>query len=250
MIRLQDIDKSYDGNQVFQQLNLEIPGSQSTVLIGPSGCGKSTLLRIIIGLVIPEQGQVYIADRELTAQDIRLVRQKMGFVIQEGGLFPHFTARQNIVLMAEYLRWDTSKINNRLDELTSLTQFPKDGLDRYPSQLSGGQRQRVSLMRALMLDPQVLLLDEPLGSLDPMIRANLQKDMVDIFKSLEKTVILVTHDMGEAAVFADKIVLMNNGRIVQHGSLAELIKEPKDLFVTQFIHSQSEPWHLLEKMSS
>jgi len=250
MIQLQNIHKSFNETHVFRGLYLKIGATKTTVLIGPSGCGKSTLLRIVIGLITPESGTVLIDGKPLDEADIRAIRQKMGFVIQEGGLFPHFTAKQNVVLMAEYLDWDSNRVLERLAELTDLTQFPRDGLTRYPHELSGGQRQRVSLMRALMLDPQVLLLDEPLGALDPMIRADMQKDMVSIFRRLEKTVILVTHDMGEAAVFADEIVLMNDGRVIQQGSLKALIQNPADPFVTRFIHSQSEPWSRLEEMSS
>ena len=143
--------------------------------------------------------------------------------------------------MANYLREDAAKTTTRLNELRELTHFPEDGLDRYPAELSGGQRQRVSLMRALMLDPDVLLLDEPLGALDPMIRAGLQEELRDIFRTLSKTVVMVTHDVGEAGYFGDEIVLMRDGRIVQKGSLEDFVKSPVEDFVTQFINAQRSP---------
>ena len=165
----------------------------------------------------------------------------MGYVIQEGGLFPHLTAAANVTLMARHLEWPPDRLQTRLQALAALTQFPAEALGRYPVQLSGGQRQRVSLMRALMLDPDVLLLDEPLGALDPMIRADLQTDLKRIFQQLHKTVVLVTHDLGEAAFLGDVIVLMRAGEIVQQGPLAELLQTPAEPFVTDFINAQRIP---------
>ena len=159
-------------------------------------------------------------------------------MIQEGGLFPHLTARDNVALMARYVGWSKDRIQKRIDELSDLAQFPRDGLSRYPVQLSGGQRQRVSLMRALMFDPDVLLMDEPLGSLDPMIRSDLQADLKSIFRTLRKTVVLVTHDMSEAALLGDIIVLLRDGEILQIGTLDELVRSPSDPFVTRFINAQ------------
>lgn len=162
-------------------------------------------------------------------------------MIQEGGLFPHLSAGDNVVLMARHLKWDSARIRKRLYDLAEIARFPIDGLSRFPAQISGGQRQRVSLMRALMLDPDALLLDEPLGALDPMIRAELQTDLRQIFQSLKKTVILVTHDMGEADFFGDLIVLLRDGEIVQTGSLGEFLLSPADPFVTHFISAQRSP---------
>jgi osmoprotectant transport system ATP-binding protein len=162
----------------------------------------------------------------------------MGYVVQDGGLFPHLTAGENAMLMARYLGWERRRLDDRLAELTKLTQFPADGLERYPVQLSGGQRQRVGLMRALFLDPDVLLFDEPLGALDPIIRLDLQEVLRSIFRSLGKTVVLVTHDLGEAAYFGDRIVLLRAGRIVQQGTLRDFVERPADPFVTQFINAQ------------
>ncbi|KOR28604.1 ABC transporter ATP-binding protein, partial [Achromatium sp. WMS3] len=190
-------------------------------------------------------GSVTFEDTPITKENAMTMRHTMGYVIQEGGLFPHLTTRQNATLMARYLGWDTVRIEKRVAELAELVQLPADMLDRFPTQLSGGQRQRISLMRALMLDPHLLLLDEPLGALDPMIRSTLQEDLKTIFKQLGKTVIIVTHDIGEAGFLGDNIVLLNtNGRIVQQGSLEELVHKPADPFVTEFINAQRIPLEL------
>jgi osmoprotectant transport system ATP-binding protein len=162
----------------------------------------------------------------------------MGYVIQDGGLFPHLTAAQNVLLMARHLRSPDSVNPGRLAELCALTRFPEEGLNRYPVELSGGQRQRVSLMRALMLQPDVLLLDEPLGALDPLVRAGLQTDLKEIFRQLSQTVVLVTHDMAEAGYLADTIVLMSEGRIVQAGTLDDLRDRPATPFVSKFLSAQ------------
>jgi osmoprotectant transport system ATP-binding protein len=238
MIELRTITKNFGRTPALQAITLSFQEGKTTVLIGPSGCGKSTILRLIIGLIMPDNGSVHFRDSKIEKGSLRDYRQKMGYVIQEGGLFPHLTARDNAALMARHLGWEKGRIDERLQQLTELTQFPREGLDRYPAQLSGGQRQRVSLMRALMLDPDVLLLDEPLGALDPMIRADLQEDLKRIFRTLQKTVILVTHDMGEAVFLGDRIILLREGRIMQQGTPNELVNSPSDPFVTRFINAQ------------
>lgn len=162
----------------------------------------------------------------------------MGYVIQDGGLFPHLSARDNVALLASHLGWDQPRIDARLETLADLVQIPMDRLDSFPLQLSGGQQQRISLMRALMLDPDVLLLDEPLGALDPMIRADLQSDLRRIFRTLDKTVVLVTHDLHEAGYFGDTILLLRDGRIEQQGTFAELLDQPATPFVESFINAQ------------
>jgi osmoprotectant transport system ATP-binding protein len=238
---LNGVAKRYAGRTALGPLSLEIPVGRTTVLIGPSGCGKSTLLRILIGLIQTNDGTVTFDGAPVTAETARAVRLRTGYVIQDGGLFPHLTARGNVSLMARHLGWDRGRIEARVRELAELTRFPADGLDRYPQQLSGGQRQRVGLMRALLLDPDALLLDEPLGALDPLVRADLQTELRDLFRSLGKTVILVTHDLGEAAYFADQVVLLKDGRIVQAGSAADLWRRPADPFVTRFVQAQRGP---------
>lgn len=241
MFALADVSKSYAGRPVLGPLSLQMPAGRTTALIGPSGCGKSTLLRLLIGLVVPDAGAVTFDGAPVTTETARAVRLRVGYVIQDGGLFPHLTARGNVTLMARHLGRDRDSITARVTELASLTRLPLDALDRYPHQLSGGQRQRVGLMRALMLDPDALLLDEPLGALDPLVRADLQTELRDIFRSLGKTVVLVTHDLGEAAYFADRVVLLRDGRVVQEGSPADLWHRPADPFVTLFVQAHRGP---------
>ena len=245
MIELSGVSKAFGRTTALQSIDVVVAPEKTTVLIGPSGCGKSTVLRLMIGLIRPDNGTVRLQGAEVTPEVVLAVRQRMGYVIQEGGLFPHLTARQNITLMARHLTWDAGRIELRLEELSELTQFPTASLQRFPVQLSGGQRQRVSLMRALMLDPDVLLLDEPLGSLDPMMRSEMQAELKNIFRQLGKTVVMVTHDMAEAAFFGDCIVLMRAGAIIQQGTLHDLINAPGDPFVTNFINAQRMPLEAL-----
>ena len=239
MIRFRAVAKRFgDGPPALAGINLEIEGGQTTVLIGPSGCGKSTLLRLIIGLLEPTSGEVEVAGRTVTRADVLELRRRVGYVIQDGGLFPHLTARENITLMARHFRSPSAEIDARLTELCELTRFAKQNLDRYPVELSGGQRQRVSLMRALMLKPELLLLDEPLGALDPLVRARLQNELKEIFAQLAQTIVLVTHDMAEAAFLGDTLVLMNEGRVVQQGRFDDLRTRPASDFVSEFINAQ------------
>jgi osmoprotectant transport system ATP-binding protein len=242
MFELREISKSFGTTQAVRSLSLSVEPESTTVLIGPSGCGKSTLLRLMNGLVRPDAGEVRFENEGVTAETELRLRLRMGYVIQDGGLFPHLTARANVTLMARHLRWDNVRIEKRIGELIDLTRFPPDALDRFPQQLSGGQSQRVSLMRALMLDPDVLLLDEPLGALDPMIRADLQEELRGIFRRLAKTVVLVTHDLGEAGYLGDTIVLLRAGGIVQSGTFEELIASPATGFVSDFVQAQRKPW--------
>jgi osmoprotectant transport system ATP-binding protein len=241
MLELRGVSKAYGRLPALAPTDLDVEAERTTALIGPSGCGKSTLLRLMIGLIRPDTGSVRFDGVELSPENVLSLRPRMGYVIQDGGLFPHLTARGNASLMPRHLGWTAERTEARLAELVALARLPKDGLERYPVQLSGGQRQRVSLLRALMLDPAVLLLDEPLGALDPMIRAELQLDLRQIFRTLRKTVVLVTHDLGEAAFFADRLVLLREGRIVQQGTFEELVRSPAEPFVTRFIHAQRGP---------
>ena len=238
LIQLVDVAKRFTDTPALHSTNLSIECGTTTVLIGPSGCGKSTLLRLIIGLVEPDAGTIDFDGSPMTHDKIDVLRRRIGYVIQEGGLFPHLTARANVLLMARHLGKRDGEMQSRLSELCALTRFPEDLLGRYPVELSGGQRQRVSLMRALMLSPELLLLDEPLGALDPLVRAALQKDLKEIFARLQQTALLVTHDLAEAAYFGDEIVLMNEGHIVQRGSIADLRERPASDFVCEFINAQ------------
>ncbi len=211
LVQLVGVSKTFGDAAAVHAVDLSVEQGRTTVLIGPSGCGKSTLLRLIVGLLEPDTGEIQFDGTQLRPDKIDIVRRRVGYVIQEGGLFPHLTAQGR---------------------------FPENLLDRYPLELSGGQRQRVSLMRALMLSPELLLLDEPLGALDPLVRAALQKDLKEIFARLRQTALLVTHDLAEAAYLGDEIVLMNEGRIVQQGSLNDLQQNPASNFVSEFINAQ------------
>ena len=238
MLELKGATKRFEDVVAVHPTDLEVEEGKTTVFIGPSGCGKSTTLRLLVGLLQPDDGTVFFDDDPLTEDRMLEMRRRMGYVIQGGGLFPHLTARENICLMPEHLDWEADRTEAKLQELVEMTHFPAEGLDRYPIELSGGQQQRVSLMRALVLDPEVILLDEPLGALDPLIRADLQTELKDIFNRLGKTVVIVTHDMDEAAFFGHSIVLMRDGRVVQQGSLQDLLEAPADPFVTEFIRAQ------------
>jgi osmoprotectant transport system ATP-binding protein len=238
LVRLIGVSKSFGGIIALHPTDLDFKPGLTTALIGPSGCGKSTLLRLIIALLAPDHGKVIFDATEVTATNAQEIRRRVGYVIQEGGLFPHLTARANVLLMSRHLGRPMREMDARLEELCALSQFPREALDRYPAELSGGQRQRVSLMRALMLSPEVLLLDEPLGALDPLVRSALQRDLKEIFARLNQTAVLVTHDMGEAAYLGGEIVLMNEGRIVQRGSADDLRDRPASEFVSEFINAQ------------
>ena len=250
MLELAGVSKRYGDVQALAPTDLTVAEAQTTVLIGPSGCGKSTLLRLIAGLIRPDSGSIIVEGTPLAPANIMALRHRMGYVIQEGGLFPHFNVRRNVTLMAHQLGWDTARIETRLRELAGLVRLPAALFERYPGELSGGQRQRVSLMRALMLDPRLLLLDEPLGALDPMIRYELQQELKAIFKKLAKTVVMVTHDIAEAAYFGHTLVLMRDGRIVQQGNIQQLAQSPAEPFVEQFITAQRGPMQQLNEALS
>src|SRR6266480_990136 len=248
LVQLVGVSKTFGDAAAVHATDLSVERGKTTVLIGPSGCGKSTLLRLVIGLIQPDSGEIQFDGAQFRADKparhnlgeggIDIVRRRIGYVIQEGGLFPHLTARGNILLMARHLGRADNEMRARLSELCGVTRFTENLLGRYPLELSGGQRQRVSLMRALMLSPELLLLDEPLGALDPLVRAALQKDLKEIFARLRQTALLVTHDLAEAAYLGDEIVLMHEGRIVQKGSLADLQRNPAGNFVSEFINAQ------------
>jgi len=238
LVRLFDVSKRYAGIAALHSTNLSIECGKTTVLIGPSGCGKSTLLRLIIRLIEADSGRIDFGGEPINPDNIDNLRRRIGYVIQEGGLFPHLTARANVLLMARHVGKSQDEMRTRLLELCELTRFSEKLLLRYPVELSGGQRQRVSLMRALMLSPELLLLDEPLGALDPLVRASLQEDLKEIFAQLGQTVLFVTHDLAEAIYFGDEIVLMNEGRVLQKGPVTDLRERPADPFVSEFINAQ------------
>jgi osmoprotectant transport system ATP-binding protein len=241
ILQLVSVSKRFDGAPALHETSLDVQTARTTVLLGPSGCGKTTALRLMLGLLRPDTGQVLFKEAPLGEEELRLARPRMGYVVQDGGLFPHLTALGNVQLMARHLRWTEARMRERVAELAELVQLPGSALGRHPSELSGGQKQRVALMRALMLDPELLFLDEPLGALDPLVRADLQTELRDIFRALGKTVVLVTHDLGEAAFFADRVVLLRDGQILQQGSPADLWHRPADPFVTRFVQAQRGP---------
>jgi osmoprotectant transport system ATP-binding protein len=237
-IAFENVTHRYPHAVAVDGVTLRVEAGETVALIGPSGCGKSTLLKLAVGLVWPQQGSVVVGGRELGPTNVLEMRQRIGYVIQSGGLFPHLTGEANVTLAARFLRKDDRWIEQRIAELAELVQLPREALSRFPGDLSGGQRQRVSLMRALMLDPAVLLLDEPLGALDPMVRHGLQEDLRRLFERLGKSVLLVTHDMAEAAFFANHIVLMRAGKVVQRGTYRDLAESPAEEFVREFVNAQ------------
>lgn len=237
-VRLESVEKHFDQTVALQPTDLVVEAGEVLALLGPSGSGKSTVLSLIAGLAPPTRGRLNVLGTELTPTQPRLpasVRHEMGYVIQEGGLFPHLSARDNVGLLAKDIGWPADRVAARMQELAELVHLTPEHLDRDPGSLSGGQRQRVALMRALMLEPRLLLLDEPLGALDPITRHQLQGDLANIFSKLGTTVVLVTHDVGEAAFLASRIAVLGAGRIVQVGSAASIAEAPADEFVRAFL---------------
>ena len=238
MIEITDVSKRLAGRAILTGVSLHLSDEKTHVLLGSSGSGKTTLLRIIAGTVAPDHGQVRVDDVTVIAQDPCPLADRLGYMTQEGGLFPHLTAAQNVTLLARVRRLPAAEIKARLDELSQVVGLDAALLARHPAKLSGGQRQRVALMRALFLKPRYVLLDEPLGALDPIIRRELQATLSKIFTALRTTVILVTHDVGEAAYFGDTVTLLHQGRVLQHGSFEDLARNPQDPFVTEFLMAQ------------
>lgn len=241
MFELRGVSKHYGEKVALRPLDLRIEPERTLVLIGTSGSGKSTLLRILIGLEKPDSGEVLFNGEPVDPERSDALRRRLGYVVQGGGLFPHLTARQNVTLLARHLGWSRARIDARVDVLAQMVRLTPELLERYPLQLSGGQAQRVSLMRGLMADPDVLLLDEPLGALDPITRFELQADLKGVFSTLKKTVVLVTHDLGEAAFFADRMLLLHDGRVLQDGTFDDLVHRPADAMVMQFVRAQHAP---------
>lgn len=246
MIKFDKVTKRYGSARAVRDFSCEFEDGRTHILLGSSGCGKTTLLRLVLGIIAPDQGWVIVDGNPMSDLTRAELVAKMGYVVQEGGLFPHLTALQNVALAAESQSWSANRIATRIAELVKIVGFNDAIIQKYPSELSGGQRQRVSLMRALMLDPPILLMDEPLGSLDPLVRDDLQRQLKDIFQSLRKTVLFVTHDIREAAILGETITLMTDGQLVQHGGFTDLTKYPATPFVTEFLQAQELPAHLQE----
>jgi osmoprotectant transport system ATP-binding protein len=238
MIEVAGVLKSFGASSVGP-LDLSIAERARVALVGPSGSGKSTILRMMVGLVKPDEGAIKLFGVPLTSASAIDLRLQMGYVIQEGGLFPHMTAGANVTLVARDLGWSSARIEERLEYMRELMLLDRRVLERYSLQLSGGERQRVAMMRALFLDPPLLLMDEPMGALDPLIRYSLETDLRRIFDELNKTVVLVTHDLEQAALLAHEIIVLRAGRIEQRGSWADLGRAPRNAFVRDFVLAQT-----------
>jgi osmoprotectant transport system ATP-binding protein len=236
LVRLKNIKKIYNDTVVVDNLNLEVKKGQFVVLIGPSGCGKTTTLKMINRLIEPTSGSIIIDGEEVSKLNPVLLRRKIGYVIQQIGLFPNMNIAQNIEVVPRLLKWPAEKRRRRTEELLNLVNMdPGIYMGRYPSELSGGQQQRIGVLRALAVEPPLILMDEPFGALDPITKESLQDELKKIQKSLNKTVVFVTHDMDEALKLADLVVLMKDGGIVQADSPEELLSNPKNDFVAEFI---------------
>jgi osmoprotectant transport system ATP-binding protein len=225
VLSLQSVSKGYDATRALDSVSLEFSENRITAIIGRSGCGKSTLLRVCNGLVVPDTGQVQIFGQPLDHGNLPPLRRRLGYAVQGTGLFPHLSARQNITLLASLEGWGSERVEQRLTELLQLTHLQHDQLDNYPHQLSGGQQQRVGLCRAMMLRPEILILDEPFAAIDPITRMDIHRQLLELHRAEPTTAVLVTHDMREAMRLADHIVVMENGRISCSKSTTDLQRD-------------------------
>ncbi|CAM3901077.1 ABC transporter ATP-binding protein [Cohnella lubricantis] len=237
MIQFDGVNKVYDdGHQVLKNLNLEIKQGEITVLIGPSGCGKTTTMKLINRLISPSSGHILVDGQDISTVDPVALRRKIGYVIQNIGLFPHMNIARNVGVVPRMLKWDKARIASKVNELLSMVGLdPRIFGNRYPSELSGGQQQRIGVIRALAADPSIILMDEPFSALDPISREQLQDELIRLQHELKKTIVFVTHDMDEAIKLADTIVLMNDGEIVQAGPPERILRHPANDFVKSFI---------------
>lgn len=241
MIRLDHVSKAFPGSDrpAVVDLSFEVPRGEIVVLVGPSGCGKTTTLKMINRLIEPTSGEIWIDGERSTVQDPHLLRRKIGYVIQQIGLFPHRTIAQNISTVPSLLGWDKEKTDARVAELIQLVGLDQGVTERYPSELSGGQQQRVGVARALAADPPVLLMDEPFGAVDPIVRARLQEELKVLQSRLQKTIVFVTHDIDEAISLGDRVALLNVGGVLeQYSPPEELLRAPANDFVVEFLGSE------------
>ncbi len=239
MIRTRGLTKDYDGVPAVRGVDLRVDEGELCVLLGPSGCGKSTLLRMINALVDPTAGEVFIGDRNIRETPPETLRRGIGYVVQNVGLFPHYTVRRNIGVVPELLKWPREKTEERVLFLLDLMGLPRSVAGKRPRELSGGEAQRVGVARALAADPAILLMDEPFGSVDPLNRERLQRSFAGIQKALRKTVLFVTHDVSEALLLADRILLMREGRVVRSGTPREMVLGEGDAFSRAFFGSET-----------
>lgn len=237
MIQFIGVNKVYeDGHKVLKNINLELKEGEITVLIGPSGCGKTTTMKLINRLINLSSGEIKIRQDDICTLDPIELRRKIGYVIQNIGLFPHMTIAQNVGVVPRLLKWDKQKIEPRVDELLTLVGLkPEIYRNRYPSELSGGQQQRIGVIRALAANPSVILMDEPFSALDPISREQLQDELIRLQQEIKKTIVFVTHDMDEAIKIADTIILMKDGEVVQTGHPEHILRHPANDFVKSFI---------------
>ncbi|MCY8981657.1 choline ABC transporter ATP-binding protein OpuBA [Bacillus halotolerans] len=236
MLTLKNVSKTYKGGKkAVNSVNLEIEKGEFICFIGPSGCGKTTTMKMINRLIEPSAGQIFIDGENIMEQDPVELRRKIGYVIQQIGLFPHMTIQQNISLVPKLLKWPEQQRKERARELLKLVDMGPEYLDRYPHELSGGQQQRIGVLRALAAEPPLILMDEPFGALDPITRDSLQEEFKKLQKTLHKTIVFVTHDMDEAIKLADRIVILKGGEIVQIGTPDDILRNPANEFVEEFI---------------
>ncbi|TWT04192.1 betaine/proline/choline family ABC transporter ATP-binding protein [Planococcus sp. CPCC 101016] len=237
MIRFENVTKRFpDGTEALKDISLVLPTHELTAIIGPSGCGKTTLMKMINKLEKPTAGSIYIDDNPINGMDEVQLRRSIGYVIQRIGLFPHMTISDNVALVPKLLEWPKSKKEERVRELLELVGLdPEIYMDRYPLELSGGQQQRVGVVRALAGDPNIVLMDEPFSALDPISREQLQDELRNLQQTINKTIVFVTHDMDEALKIADSIIVMRDGQVEQVGTPQQLIDEPANEFVRNFI---------------
>ncbi|WP_029919403.1 ATP-binding cassette domain-containing protein [Nevskia soli] len=240
LFSVERVSKRHGSGLALDNVSLRFEPGSVTALIGSSGAGKSTLLRMLIGLDWPDAGQVTVDGQPLQPDGRMALRRRVGYVTQDGGLFPHLSARDNLALLPRHLGWNAARIDTRAQELAERMQLPQDLLRRFPAELSGGQRQRVAVMRALMTDPAALLLDEPLGALDPVVRFDLQEQLRQVFADVASTVVLVTHDLPEAAFLASRLVLLHQGAVIQDSSPEELFAHPANDFARRFINAHRD----------
>lgn len=240
MLKFENVEKTYpDGTQAVDSMSIDIEEGELVVLIGPSGCGKTTSLKMINRLEECTGGKISINGQDIMSLNPVKLRRGIGYVIQERGLMPHQTVAENIATVPRLLGWKSDRIEKRVDELLEMANLPKEKYKyRLPSQMSGGQQQRIGVLRALAADPNIVLMDEPFGALDPISRDNLQNELLDIHEKLKKTIIFVTHDINEAIKLADRIILMRKGKIEQIGSPEDLLENPASKFVENFLGSE------------
>lgn len=238
MITLRNVVKHFGNTIAVDDISFDVKEGETVVLLGTSGCGKTTTLRMINRLIEVTSGSIYVAEKNTKNISPEELRRNIGYVLQNNGLFPHYTIGENIAIVPELLKWPKQKITKRTEELLEQLRLPNEYLSLYPNQLSGGQQQRVGLARALAADPPVLLMDEPFGSLDAITRENITKEFVSLEVLKNKTIVLVTHDIREAFALGDKILLMDKGKIVQAGTSTELLFRPENKFVTEFFAAQ------------